>query len=961
MTKSKQIANISGIIASLYLGASALADIPRIYPTPQEVKLQDSYAQVKGVEIILCKKGQPIAKGEIELPPVEGAYAIDIQGGKLKVYAYDQTGVYYAKQTLIQLLKDYKQALYAQKDPLADKGIAEIVKLGKLPQGRIIDWPDVPYRGTIEGYYGLPWGFEGRKSQIEFYGRNKMNTYIWAPKDDPYHHGFDSRKPYPAKEAEEIRKLTEIAKKNHVKFVWMIHPANTVDWKKDDGKPDMDLLVKKLENMYALGVRHFAVSVDDSSGEINQAKYQAKLTTYLTDHFVKKHPDVGPFIMCPTGYCRGFVGPDWLKELGDNLPADVSVMWTGNGVVCGIDQEGQEWVKQALGRPTFIWWNWPCTDFCRDRLAMGRIEGLAQSPAMKTLYAGFVANPMQWSEASKLGVFSVGDYSWNIEDFNSMQSWKDGIKRLFPSSAAAMQNFSNHNSRLAAYEYSKNLEESAEIEDFVLALKSDLREGKNQSPAITRLHEEYKNAIGHSQQLLSDPSLESLRKEIDEWFTLYGHIGRVGDKAASILQGSNFDEEQFQQLMELTAQTKVLRESGKRPIVGDLHFAPTAELLSKAATTRIYDSLATTPELSNSHKSKAKTSMRFISSSGNPNQNSEAIFDDKIYTLWDNTSQKVGDWYGLDLGSEQEIKRIELLMAGPRGEDYIAKGQMEYSQDAQTWTKLHEEQEGATVQLDLSKEPVKARYVRYRIIEPRAQYWLAICEFSVNKESVLRQYAQSTLPEWSKMQVTRNNHSVGINRVMEVSQMKPGDSLSLHLRQAAPISGLEINLENPTLAQWAQVELLLEDGSKLIIPCKQEGNKITASADSLPKQGVNAMVLTNKSQGNHEVKITTFQFNCPAENPLSYEQNLSDGDLFTAWDAAALKSKDITIPEGATEAVIIGKDLSALSIKGGKSELSPKKSFMLIKLDKGASTLSLTPKDASKPILVYEIIFRSVD
>jgi hyaluronoglucosaminidase len=48
--------------------------------------------------------------------------------------------------------------------------------------GEIRDWPEMPIRGSIEGFYGPPWTHKDRLSQLEFYGENKQNTYIYAPK-----------------------------------------------------------------------------------------------------------------------------------------------------------------------------------------------------------------------------------------------------------------------------------------------------------------------------------------------------------------------------------------------------------------------------------------------------------------------------------------------------------------------------------------------------------------------------------------------------------------------------------------------------------------------------------------------------------------------------------------------------------------------------------------------------------
>lgn len=144
----------------------------------------------------------------------------------------DERGAYYGLQTLGQLLT-----------------------LNQLPAVEITDYPDVAYRGVVEGFYGAPWSHEARIDQLDFYGRSKMNIYIYGPKDDPYHRTPNWRKPYPAEEGERISQLAERAKQNEVIFYWAIHPGLDIRWNEED----RSRLMQKLESMYRLGVRGFAV------------------------------------------------------------------------------------------------------------------------------------------------------------------------------------------------------------------------------------------------------------------------------------------------------------------------------------------------------------------------------------------------------------------------------------------------------------------------------------------------------------------------------------------------------------------------------------------------------------------------------------------------------------------------------------------------------------------------------
>ncbi|MEO6948368.1 MAG: beta-N-acetylglucosaminidase domain-containing protein, partial [Ginsengibacter sp.] len=117
-----------------------------------------------------------------------GAYRLALSPEKITINAFDERGLFYAVQTLYQLYK-YENGVYT------------------LPKGEITDYPDVAHRGTVEGFYGEPWTFQDRLEQLRFYGKLKLNTYIYGPKNDPFHSSPNWRLPYPTKEAAKIKTL----------------------------------------------------------------------------------------------------------------------------------------------------------------------------------------------------------------------------------------------------------------------------------------------------------------------------------------------------------------------------------------------------------------------------------------------------------------------------------------------------------------------------------------------------------------------------------------------------------------------------------------------------------------------------------------------------------------------------------------------------------------------------------
>ncbi len=177
----------------------------------------------EGFPIYIGEKTDDEIKGfAFQIPDQADGYYLSIEYDKIVVAGNDERGTYYGVQTLKQLFETER-----------------------LPLVVIKDYPDVLARGVVEGFYGTPWSFDERVSQLKFYGNNKLNTYIYGPKNDPYHRSPNWRKPYPADQAKNIKELVNVAHENHVDFVWAIHPGLDIKWTEED----RESLINKFEAM----------------------------------------------------------------------------------------------------------------------------------------------------------------------------------------------------------------------------------------------------------------------------------------------------------------------------------------------------------------------------------------------------------------------------------------------------------------------------------------------------------------------------------------------------------------------------------------------------------------------------------------------------------------------------------------------------------------------------------------
>lgn len=368
------------------------------------------------VRLLIGEVGDKAVKAyRKQVPAHAEGYLLSVEPGRVVIAGRDGAGTYYGVQTFLKLWQQQN-----------------------VMQCRIEDWPSVDCRGVIEGFYGNPWSHKDRLRQFEFYGCNKLNIYVYGPKDDPYHRAH-WRDPYPQDEAERLKELVQEAHRNKVQFVWAVHPGGDIQWNLKDSMA----VCQKLEWMYELGVRTFAVFFDDIWGEGSKADKQAGLLNYVTDNFVRKHSDVQPLIMCPTQYNKAWSGGDYLSTLGTRMYPEVRVMWTGNSVVDMIERDDMEWINKQLGRKAFIWLNYPVNDYCQSRMLMGKTYGNGLD--INEMVSGFCSNPMEYAEASKVSLYSIADYTWNMPQYDAERSWQQAITELMPTASEPFRWFCENN------------------------------------------------------------------------------------------------------------------------------------------------------------------------------------------------------------------------------------------------------------------------------------------------------------------------------------------------------------------------------------------------------------------------------------------------------------------------------------------------------------------------------------
>ncbi|WP_407697970.1 beta-N-acetylglucosaminidase domain-containing protein [Streptomyces apocyni] len=353
-----------------------------------------------------------------DLPP--GGYRVAVgrvEGRDTVVLAgVGDDGLFHAVQTLRQLITDRS-----------------------VPGVTIRDWPTAAVRGMTEGFYGTPWTREQRLAQLDFMGRTKQNRYLYAPGDDPYRQAR-WRDPYPAERRAEFRALAERARRNHVTLAWAVAPGQAMCLSSDT---DLKALKRKIDAMWALGVRAFQLQFQDvsysewhcradrdkfGSGPDAAAAAQASVAGAVTAHLAERYGDAAALSLLPTEhYQQG--ATEYRTALARELDGGVHIAWTGVGVVPKtITGRELAVAREAFKHPLVTMDNYSVNDYAQDRIFLGPYQG--REPAVAAGSVAVLSNAMEQAAASRIPLFTAADYAWNPKQYRPRESWRAAIDDL---------------------------------------------------------------------------------------------------------------------------------------------------------------------------------------------------------------------------------------------------------------------------------------------------------------------------------------------------------------------------------------------------------------------------------------------------------------------------------------------------------------------------------------------------
>lgn len=431
------------------------------------------------------------------------AHLLEIESGSISVIGKDTDAAFYGLVSLETIIKQSND---------------DTVKNLKIK-----DYANTEVRGFIEGFYGIPWSNDDRKSLMEFGGQFKTTSYIFAPKDDPYHRAkWDE--PYPEEKLDEISDMAKVGRENKTHFVWSISPLGEVAAiaQKEGDEAAMELLeentekmLDKFDQLYDAGVRQFGVLGDDVGAL--PLDYVVELMDAVSE-WADDKGDIRDTLYTPAAYNSGWAwdGGKELNKLEKHFADNIHILWTGETTVGPVEQYTIDRFKHrdnngVVRRDPLFWLNWPVNDVDMTRVFLGKGDML--EPGIENL-AGVVTNPMQEAEASKVSIFAIADYTWNTEDFSAENSWEDSMKYIEPDATEEFYTLAKHMTHAEPAD-GMPADESEDIKGLMDEILSRLADDETIGDIAPELMDELQTIADAGDNFMAKSKNDELKEELE--------------------------------------------------------------------------------------------------------------------------------------------------------------------------------------------------------------------------------------------------------------------------------------------------------------------------------------------------------------------------------------------------------------------------------------------------------------
>ena len=276
-----------------------------------------------------------------------------------------------------------------------------------------------------------------------------MNTYLYAPKDDPYHRER-WREPYPRAGWKALLQLIGAAREERIEFVYAFHPGKGLRFCAPE---PAQVLLEKARRFYDAGVRTFAVLFDDIPSRLEHAEDRKHFNGSLAraeglwlGKILERQPASWKNVewwICPSRYTEhprlarmfGAFEPRFWETLARHLPESVACLWTGPAIVPRrISLAHARKVAHQMKHPLILWDNYPVNDLSMsDEMHLAPLTG--RDPRLPEVVYGYLNNPLMQERLSLIPLATCFDYSRDPAAYDPEKSWTEAVRELHGSSA----------------------------------------------------------------------------------------------------------------------------------------------------------------------------------------------------------------------------------------------------------------------------------------------------------------------------------------------------------------------------------------------------------------------------------------------------------------------------------------------------------------------------------------------
>lgn len=271
-------------------------------------------------------------------------------------------------------------------------------------------------------------------------GKVGLDTYVYAPKNDPYHRER-WRDPYPSQESARLGELVSAAREAGVELWYAISPGGSMVY---SDSAHYRALMEKIRSIEELGVTHFGFFVDDVPATLQHEEDRRSFPTLAAAHahvINRLYRDLAArgvsLAVTPTTYTDAWGDRDYLEELGDRTDPRVPFFWTGADVASPTitAEEADRWTA-ASGRRPIIWDNYPVNDYARWRPFLGPFRG--REPRLSGSTGGIVSNPMNEAHLSMLPLATLAAYARAPQEYDPDAAHGAALAALYGEEASRL-------------------------------------------------------------------------------------------------------------------------------------------------------------------------------------------------------------------------------------------------------------------------------------------------------------------------------------------------------------------------------------------------------------------------------------------------------------------------------------------------------------------------------------------